>query len=456
MKKKYFEELMKLADLEHHDIIDRSFLPSHAVIPKTSTMRSQGHDDWANNVILLAHENCPELSQYTNKKIIDNVVAANENPEINDEASKQFCLLLEKLLETAEDMEKKIATQIGGKSYSYHQVKQDQKVYDTVMKNMWKHYIGVSHSQSDDPIYAPDYAFADLFKLQFESFWKGISVKLQNGMKFSIEADSDDNHLSQKEIDALSVDVPLLLPYEKCVLECTDPEHGMLVYLLVEQREFEFNEIAQFENTSWSKDLREGIRFMMFVKDINKGLPWCTDHVWYDLQWLNRHTAIQGANPSTGDFNGYRYQLSDHQPIMDAMYIDRRGDDGEAYTNQSLKEWVHFANTSIFKWLALLHYPAICDQRKVKGLSPRNRRPVKNLKHSTLIKAPTWEHKILKLNMFKDDSSNAVDGTGKSKRFHAVRAHMRRLPTGKITWVKSHFRGDVSLGGITKDYEIPA
>ena len=109
MKKKYFEELMKLADLEHHDIIDRSFLPSHAVIPKTSTMRSQGHDDWANNVILLAHENCPELSQYTNKKIIDNVVAANENTEINDEASKQFCLLLEKLLETAEDMEKKIA-----------------------------------------------------------------------------------------------------------------------------------------------------------------------------------------------------------------------------------------------------------------------------------------------------------------------------------------------------------
>ena len=86
MKKKYFEELMKLADLEHHDIIDRSFLPSHAVIPKTSTMRSQGHDDWANNVILLSHENCPELSQYTNKKIIDNVVAANENPEINDEA----------------------------------------------------------------------------------------------------------------------------------------------------------------------------------------------------------------------------------------------------------------------------------------------------------------------------------------------------------------------------------
>tara|TARA_R110002020_G_C16220053_1_gene767586 strand:- start:121 stop:1398 length:1278 start_codon:yes stop_codon:yes gene_type:complete len=40
------------------------------------------------------------------------------------------------------------------------------------------------------------------------------------------------------------------------------------------------------------------------------------------------------------------------------------------------------------------------------------------------------------------------------KREHEVRGHWRRYQNGKITWIRSHRRGDASLGIITKDYVL--
>lgn len=40
------------------------------------------------------------------------------------------------------------------------------------------------------------------------------------------------------------------------------------------------------------------------------------------------------------------------------------------------------------------------------------------------------------------------------KRFHDVRAHMRRLHSGKLVPVRSHHRGDKTLGVVTKDYLV--
>ena len=38
--------------------------------------------------------------------------------------------------------------------------------------------------------------------------------------------------------------------------------------------------------------------------------------------------------------------------------------------------------------------------------------------------------------------------------FHSVRKHMRRLPNGRTTFVKAHFRGSRDFGTISKDYEL--
>ena len=71
---------------------------------------------------------------------------------------------------------------------------------------------------------------------------------------------------------------------------------------------------------------------------------------------------------------------------------------------------------------------------------------------------PKYEHKILKLNLY-DNATNEgseANGNGKARSLHAVRKHLRRLPNGKLTWVKAHFRGNREVGIITKDYEIDA
>lgn len=68
------------------------------------------------------------------------------------------------------------------------------------------------------------------------------------------------------------------------------------------------------------------------------------------------------------------------------------------------------------------------------------------------------EHKTLKIHLGKKRSSvqKIVDVAlhGVRKRWHEVRAHTRLLPSGRRVPVRSHERGDESLGRITKTYEV--
>jgi len=45
-----------------------------------------------------------------------------------------------------------------------------------------------------------------------------------------------------------------------------------------------------------------------------------------------------------------------------------------------------------------------------------------------------------------------VDGVGIPKRRHEVRGHIRRYKDGRKVWVKSHERGDLSMGRVHKEY----
>jgi hypothetical protein len=52
------------------------------------------------------------------------------------------------------------------------------------------------------------------------------------------------------------------------------------------------------------------------------------------------------------------------------------------------------------------------------------------------------------------ESAEASGGNHASPRFHVRRGHVRRLPTGRTTWVKQCTVGDASLGRIEKDYRV--
>ena len=145
---------------------------------------------------------------------------------------------------------------------------------------------------------------------------------------------------------------------------------------------------------------------------------------------------------------------------MAAMY-DNLNLDGNAegsYTDRSLNAWVSCLSAAVMNLCTRLQFPQITDTTHIKGVKP-SVQPINmgSAKYGDLLNSPTWEHKILKINMFKGISTANGNGTGGSpKAFHSVRKHLRRLPTGKITFVKAHWRGSKSIGIVSKDYEIVA
>jgi hypothetical protein len=53
------------------------------------------------------------------------------------------------------------------------------------------------------------------------------------------------------------------------------------------------------------------------------------------------------------------------------------------------------------------------------------------------------------------EHGEAIGGSHASPRFHVRRGHIRRLPNGRLTWVKHCTVGDAALGRIVKDYRVP-
>ena len=107
------------------------------------------------------------------------------------------------------------------------------------------------------------------------------------------------------------------------------------------------------------------------------------------------------------------------------------------------------------QFMVLLQYPMICNIQDVKG-----RGDIfldKKVRHTTteLRKQPKFTHKVLRLDLYgSPNQSGGVIEEGKGVAFHSVRKHLRKLPNGKLTWVKAHFRGHKDHGTVFKDYDI--
>lgn len=75
-----------------------------------------------------------------------------------------------------------------------------------------------------------------------------------------------------------------------------------------------------------------------------------------------------------------------------------------------------------------------------------------NKKRLSSGKEPLFEYRVLKL---KGSSRRAVESQGgshASPRLHYRRGHIRRLASGKKTWVRPHMVGEASQGYVAKDY----
>lgn len=70
-------------------------------------------------------------------------------------------------------------------------------------------------------------------------------------------------------------------------------------------------------------------------------------------------------------------------------------------------------------------------------------------------KTPLYEVKVLTVNVPGGKiSGRSLGGTHESPRQHLRRGHIRRLESGKNTWVNSHLVGDPAKGRIDKIYDV--
>jgi hypothetical protein len=80
-----------------------------------------------------------------------------------------------------------------------------------------------------------------------------------------------------------------------------------------------------------------------------------------------------------------------------------------------------------------------------------------NKKREKSGKVPLMDYHVIDLTKSKIRTASAApteDLAGPCMRLHFVRGHKRKLPSGDVTWVKWHLRGDGDLGFVDKHYKL--
>lgn len=69
-------------------------------------------------------------------------------------------------------------------------------------------------------------------------------------------------------------------------------------------------------------------------------------------------------------------------------------------------------------------------------------------------KVPFFSYRTLHITGETSEKSEPTGGTHASPRLHLRRGHIRKLPDGRRTWVRSTLVGDKTKGFVSKDYAI--
>ena len=68
---------------------------------------------------------------------------------------------------------------------------------------------------------------------------------------------------------------------------------------------------------------------------------------------------------------------------------------------------------------------------------------------------PHFEHFIVEMEVDEPDPQQEGRSVFQPrKRLHQVRGFFRHYKSGKVSWVRPHWRGDENLGVVKKDYEL--
>tara|TARA_Y100001937_G_scaffold30774_2_gene44171 strand:- start:3663 stop:4634 length:972 start_codon:yes stop_codon:yes gene_type:complete len=278
-------------------------------------------------------------------------------------------------------------------------------------------------------------------------YFKDVSKEIQQAMKFYIDARDTKNNLSPVEMEKVVEDLKIYLPYKSCLIQL---ETENCIYHVLVGNDGE-------KTADTEQDVLSALMFYYQKRgapylSMSDNITWAHDYCTYGFTYHHKEELSPYLNRVVGkeDYTFWLKNFPDGFILTDP-------DSNDAYTNPSLNDWTSHISMVIVQLNVLLAYPEITDSKDVLG-RPNNtvgHTQLKNLKDSTLRNRPKYQHKTLKLNMYGEPSG----GESKGKRsegtaFHSVRKHIRKLASGKKTFVKAHFRGSKDIGVVTKDYEV--
>ena len=308
--------------------------------------------------------------------------------------------------------------------------------------------------------------------VKLRELFERISIGISNAQKFYIP--NTPSYITDEERIKVANDVQMMLPYPNTFIQWDKDVHLELIdyhdtertgQSRYDKRRLVYNlwacdtqTVPTFESDELtpavqelqdSLDMRDEdpytnvIRCMLFVYDPSKDDMHC-DFTFFDLAWVN------------GTEN-YTYWIQDDNIFYE--FLDLRADSTGEFTSDTLNQQVQICSDILFEYNFLTQFPTVCDLQNVKGMRPSSRPSMiepRKFKHSAFHTKPTWEHKVLKLNMYDNTGGGSKGGNTRSAgtAFHSVRKHLRRLPNGKHTFVKAHFRGSKEVGVVSKEYKI--
>tara|TARA_R110002153_G_scaffold209534_1_gene362104 strand:- start:2564 stop:3535 length:972 start_codon:yes stop_codon:yes gene_type:complete len=262
--------------------------------------------------------------------------------------------------------------------------------------------------------------------IQMKAMLKSFAQTISQAAKFYIDKRNTE-FLTEKEYEAIESDLKIYAPYRSTFLQVEDDE---CVY-----------NILCFDDGEVTQDTNEPILMMTMLAYIKEDDCFVLD--------------INGYCFTFHEGSTYTFWLMD-SPM--SQFVDTGVDINNRYTNKALNTFVECLSSQWITLMILLQYPQIADAKDVKGRSNLWLDIKTKFTTSALRAKPNFEHKELKINMYgnaptqSNNTNNNIRSIGTA--FHSVRKHLRKLPNGKHTFVKAHFRGAKEHGVISKDYVI--
>ena len=108
----------------------------------------------------------------------------------------------------------------------------------------------------------------------------------------------------------------------------------------------------------------------------------------------------------------------------------------------------------VLLWIHSFHLAAMLRNKQI-GMPPTPGKALTRRRLRKKSKHPHFEHFVVEMEV--DEPDPMQEGRTMyqpHKRMHQVRGFFRHYKSGKVSWVKSHWRGDEALGVVKKDYEV--